>query len=147
MLFKLPHEPWKTVGRAGLLSAVAGGVLLGALRGGDVEVSPMPVIVLMLLALITIVTANLQAWRKWRSLDEAAQRARLVGGFWGGSIAAGIAAFVAMFSLYGVIRIDLMAPGLADQGGLFGLGVAVCIAVQAVGALIGWAVWWLRASR
>lgn len=147
MRMGLLKEPWNTVGRAGLIAALVGGALMGAMRAGDVEMSPIPVTVLLVLALVSTVTANLQVWRKWRTLDEAAQRARMAGTFWGGSAAMSIAAFVAIFSLYGILRMDLAVPALSDNGALFGLGIVACLAAQSVGGIVGWAVWWLRASR
>lgn len=147
MLARLLREPWKSVGRAGLIAALVGGALMGAMQAGDIEVSPIPVTVMLVLAVVSIVSTNLQAWRKWQSLDEAAQRARMAGMFWGGSAAMSVAAFVAIFSLYGVLRADLIVPSLSENGALFGLGIVACLAVQAIGGFTGWAVWWLRASR
>jgi hypothetical protein len=80
--------------------------------------------------------------RYWRGIDEAAREAQKSAWFWGGSIAAGLAALVLINNPFGVL--DLIIPADADRASLLRHGAFIMAFSQFAGFFVAWAWWWWR---
>lgn len=128
-----------------LVFGLAGGI--GFLKGAQMtgaEDSPVPLAVLLALLVIALTAALRLSWKWWASVDEGVRSAHMNGWYHGGSIATMVALVVALALFAGPQTVTFPLTG---AGELFGLGVLFCFAMQFVGYVVGWAVWWARASR
>ncbi|WP_369060547.1 hypothetical protein ABOZ73_02835 [Caulobacter sp. 73W] len=130
----------------GALLAFAVGFLFGTKDAGA-QVSPIPIAVLLVLLSVVNVAALRLSWRWWKTADEAVRQAHMSGYFHGGSLAACVALCIAAILLAAPSLAAPLGTALGGPGAVFAAGAFFFFVLQLIGYGVGWAVWWLRASR